>query len=375
MTATNTGSADNSARSKLIDAFLKTTTKKYGDTFAMRAGDTRIGKVDVIPTGSPALDLALGVGGYPRGRIVEIYGPESAGKTTMMVHAMVEAQKAGGAVYFVDMEQAFDVDRARQLGMDVEGDNFVFSQPATGEEALDAVEMAIELGVFDMIVVDSIATMTPRAEAEGDMGQSQPGLMARMLGQGLRRISPKLGHSKTVLLFTNQIREKIGVMYGNPETQPGGRAMKFYATIRLDIRKIGQPIMDGKTPIGQTVKIKVAKNKVAPPFKVAEDIAMMFDHGIDVGHDLMNIGINTSIINRSGAFYSIPGIPVALSQEKFQGKEALKEELQNNAEAAAWLREQILNPAVVEKVFAGETTFGSVSDDLEEAEEAPDDLS
>jgi len=364
---------DTSARDKLIDAFLKNTGKKYGDTFAMRAGDTRIGKVEVIPTGSPALDLALGVGGYPRGRIVEIFGPESAGKTTMMIHAMVEAQKMGGAVFFIDMEQAFDVERAKQLGVDVSESNFILSQPDMGEQALDAVEMALDLGAFDLIVVDSIATMTPRAEVEGDMGQSQPGLMARMLGQGLRKISPKLGQSKTVLLFTNQIREKIGVMYGNPETQPGGRAMKFYATVRLNIRKTGV-LLDGKEPIGQTVKIKVEKNKVAAPFKVAEDINMMFDHGVDAGHDLMNVGIATGLIQRSGAFYSVPGIAVPMSSEKFQGKASLEAELVSNVAAGAWLREQLLSPKTVEKVFSGQTGVGDVGEDLEEAEEAPDDL-
>jgi recombination protein RecA len=281
-------------------------------------------QVEVIPTGSISLNAALGVGGYPRGRVIEIYGPESSGKTTLAIHAIAEAQKAGGIAAFIDAEHAFDRFYAAKLGVDV--DNLYVSQPDNGEQALDIAEQLIRSSAIDILVIDSVAALTPKAEIEGDMGDNKVGLQARLMSQALRKLTSAISKTRTTCIFINQLREKIGVMFGNPETTTGGNALKFYASVRLDIRA-GQAIKDGDTVIGRQTKVKVVKNKVAPPFRRAE-FDIMFGQGISRSGEIVDLGVEYNIIKKSGSWFSYNDAKLA------QGRDATKQLIEDNPELA-----------------------------------------
>ncbi len=312
-------------RHKALDAALQELTKRFGDGTVVRLGDAQHLQVSSIPSGSLALDIAIGVGGLPRGRITEIYGPESSGKTTICLHSIAEAQKMGGICAFIDMEHALDPLYAAKIGVDV--NNLYISQPDTAEQALEICEALIRSGVFDVIVLDSVAALVPKAEIEGEMGDSHVGLQARLMSQALRKLSGAIKHSNCVMIFTNQLREKVGVMYGNPETTTGGRALKFYASLRLDIRRV-QTIKVGQDDIGNRTRIRVTKNKVAPPFKEAE-FDIMFAEGISKVGDILDIGAAINIIEKRGAFFRYNDGLIG------QGREAGKEFLRNNPAVAA----------------------------------------
>ena len=298
--------------------------KDFGKGAIMRLGEDKIEDVAVIPTGSVGLNVALGVGGYPRGRVIEIYGPESSGKTTLAIHAMAETQKQGGIAAIIDAEHAFDRFYAEKLGVDT--DNLLIAQPDSGEQALDIADELIRSAAVDLIVIDSVAALTPKAEIEGDMGDNKVGLQARLMSQALRKLTATINKTQTTCIFINQLREKIGVMFGNPETTPGGNALKFYASVRLDIRKIGQ-IKDGDNVIGNQVRVKVIKNKVAPPFRKAE-FDLMFNEGISKVGELIDLGTEKGIITKSGSFYSYEGNKLA------QGRDAAKNVLRDNPDLA-----------------------------------------
>ena len=298
--------------------------KDFGKGAIMRLGEDKIEDVAVIPTGSVGLNVALGVGGYPRGRVIEIYGPESSGKTTLAIHAMAEAQKQGGIAAIIDAEHAFDRFYAEKLGVDT--DNLLIAQPDSGEQALDIADELIRSAAVDLIVIDSVAALTPKAEIEGDMGDNKVGLQARLMSQALRKLTATINKTQTTCIFINQLREKIGVMFGNPETTPGGNALKFYASVRLDIRKIGQ-IKDGDNVVGNQVRVKVIKNKVAPPFRKAE-FDLMFNEGISKVGELIDLGTEKGIITKSGSFYSYEGNKLA------QGRDAAKNVLRDNPDLA-----------------------------------------
>ncbi|MEP7286910.1 MAG: recombinase RecA [Chloroflexota bacterium] len=311
-------------RHKALDAALQELTKRFGDGTVLRLGDAQHLQVQVIPSGSLALDIATGVGGIARGRITEIYGPESSGKTTVCLHVIAEAQKLGGLAAILDLEHALDPIYAAKIGVDV--NNLYVSQPDTAEQALEICEALVRSGVFDVIVLDSVAALVPRAEIEGEMGDSHMGLQARLMSQALRKLAGAIKHSNCVMIFTNQLREKIGVMYGNPETTTGGRALKFYATMRLDIRRI-QGIKAGTDETGNRTRIRVTKNKVAPPFREAE-FDIMFAEGISKVGDILDIGAAMEIIEKRGAFYRYNGGLLG------QGREASKEFLKANPAVA-----------------------------------------
>jgi recombination protein RecA len=312
-------------RHKALDAALQELTKRFGDGTVVRLGDAQHLQVSSIPSGSLAVDIAIGVGGLPRGRITEIYGPESSGKTTICLHTIAEAQKLGGICAFIDMEHALDPVYADKIGVDI--NNLYISQPDTGEQALEICEALIRSGVFDVIALDSVAALVPRAEIEGEMGDSHVGLQARLMSQALRKLSGAIKHSNCVMIFTNQLREKVGVMYGNPETTSGGRALKFYASLRLDIRRV-QTIKAGQDDIGNRTRIRVTKNKVAPPFKEAE-FDIMFAAGISKVGDILDIGTAMGVLEKKGAFYRYNDGLIG------QGREAAKEYLRNNPAVAA----------------------------------------
>ncbi len=313
-------SSMNEARRAVLDKALNDIVKRYGEGSIMRMGEAKHLNVEAIPTGSLSLDIALGVGGIPKARITEIFGPESSGKTTLCLHLVAEIQKMGGMAAYVDMEHALDPIYASHLGVDI--DNLLISQPDTGEQALEIAETLVRSGAVDLVVVDSVAALVPRNEIEGDMGDATMGMQARLMSQALRKLSGAINQTKTAVVFTNQLRQKIGVMFGNPETTTGGMALKFYASVRLDIRRI-QSIKVGSEIIGNRVRVRVVKNKVAPPFKVAE-FDVMYNEGISTAGDILDLGTQLEIITKRGAFYSYGDIRLG------QGRENAKEFLRQN---------------------------------------------
>ena len=318
-------------RDKSLANALAQIEKAHGKGSVMRLGDEARAPIDVIPTGSIALDIALGIGGLPRGRIVEIYGPESSGKTTVALHAVANAQRAGGIAAFIDAEHALDPDYARNLGVDT--DALLVSQPDTGEQALEITDMLIRSGALDIIVIDSVAALVPRAEIEGEMGDSHVGLQARLMSQALRKITGALSQSKTTAIFINQLREKIGVMFGSPETTTGGKALKFYSSVRLDVRRI-ETLKDGSEPIGNRTKCKVAKNKLAAPFKVAE-FDIIYGSGISKEGGLIDMGVEQGFVRKAGAWYTYEGDQLG------QGKENARAFLGDNPDLADELEKRI----------------------------------
>ena len=323
---------------KALQAAMSKIEKDFGKGSIMKLGDEHIENVDVIPTGSIGLNAALGVGGYPRGRIIEIYGPESSGKTTLAIHAIAEAQKVGGIAAFIDAEHAFDRFYAQKLGVDV--DNLWISQPDNGEQALEIADQLIRSSAIDIIVIDSVAALTPKKEIEGDMGDSAVGLHARLMSQALRKLTSTIAKTNTTCIFINQLREKIGVMFGNPETTTGGNALKFYASVRLDIRK-SSAIKDGEEILGNLTKVKVVKNKVAPPFRRAE-FEIMFGEGISKVGEILDLGVEYGIITKSGSWFSYDGAKLA------QGRDAAKKLLKDNPELCEELETKI-NQIIGEK--------------------------
>ena len=317
---------------KALQAALAKIEKDFGKGSIMKMGDEKIENVEVIPTGSISLNAALGVGGYPKGRIIEIYGPESSGKTTLAIHAIAECQKAGGVAAFIDAEHAFDRFYAEKLGVDI--DNLYVSQPDNGEQALEIADQLIRSSAVDILVVDSVAALTPKKEIEGDMGDSAVGLHARLMSQALRKLTGTIAKTNTTCIFINQLREKIGVMFGNPETTTGGNALKFYASVRLDIRK-SQAIKDGDNIIGNQVKVKVVKNKVAPPFRKAE-FEIMFGEGISKIGEIIDLGTEYNFIKKSGSWFSYGDTKLG------QGRDAVKEMLKDNPELCEELEAKIM---------------------------------
>jgi len=319
-------------RDKALDLALAQIDKQFGKGSVMRLGERPVIQTAIIPTGSIALDVALGVGGLPRGRVIEIYGPESSGKTTVALHAVANAQRAGGIAAFIDAEHALDPEYARALGVDT--DALLVSQPDTGEQALEIADMLVRSGALDIIVIDSVAALVPRAEIEGEMGDSHVGLQARLMSQALRKMTGVLNNSGTTAIFINQLREKIGVMFGSPETTTGGRALKFYASVRLDVRRI-ESLKDGTDVVGNRTRVKVVKNKVAAPFKQAE-FDIMYGKGISREGSLIDVGVEQNIIRKSGAWYTYDGDQLG------QGKEKAREFLKENPDVAAEIEKKIL---------------------------------
>ncbi|USB32023.1 recombinase RecA [Paenibacillus sp. YPG26] len=320
-----------SDRRAALDMALRQIEKQFGKGSIMKLGESTHMQVEIIPSGSIALDIALGTGGLPRGRIIEVYGPESSGKTTVALHAIAEVQKAGGQAAFIDAEHALDPTYAGKLGVNI--DELLLSQPDTGEQALEIAEALVRSGAVDIIVIDSVAALVPKAEIEGEMGDSHVGLQARLMSQALRKLSGAISKSKTIAIFINQLREKVGVMFGNPETTPGGRALKFYSTVRLDVRRI-ETIKMGNDMVGNRTRIKVVKNKVAPPFKQAE-IDIMYGEGISKEGSLIDIGVEQDIVDKSGAWYSFSG------ERLGQGRENAKQFLKEHPEIADVIENKI----------------------------------
>ena len=316
---------------KALQLTLDKIEKGYGKGAIMRLGDGPIVDVPAISTGSLGLDIALGTGGYPRGRVTEIYGPESSGKTTLAIHAIAEAQKAGGIAAFIDAEHAFDRFYAKKLGVDIE--NLLISQPDNGEQALEITDHLIRSGAIDIVVIDSVAALTPKAEIEGEMGDSKMGLQARLMSQALRKLTANINKTNTCCMFTNQLREKIGVMFGNPETTTGGNALKFYATVRLDVRRIGQ-IKDGEEIQGNRTRVKVVKNKLAPPFRKAE-FDIMYGEGISKVGEIIDIGVELNIVKKSGSWFSYGETKLG------QGRDAVKRLLLDNPELSMEIEEKV----------------------------------
>ncbi|HWE64773.1 MAG TPA: recombinase RecA [Chloroflexota bacterium] len=325
------GSAQATDRDKALETALAQIDRQFGKGAIMRLGEVAKSHVDSIPSGSIALDLALGIGGVPRGRIVEIYGPESSGKTTLAQHILAEAQRMGGVVAYVDAEHALDPGYAAKCGINV--DEMLISQPDTGEQALEIVDVLVRSGAVDAIVIDSVAALVPRAEIEGDMGDSHVGLQARLMSQALRKLTAAISRSNAVVIFINQLREKIGVMFGNPETTTGGKALKFYASVRLDIRRIDQ-IKQGAEVVGGRVRVKVVKNKMAPPFRVAE-FDLMYAEGISKEGGLIDVGLQMGLLKKSGAFFSYGELRLG------QGRENVKEFLRQNTDVRDAIEQQI----------------------------------
>ena len=322
---------ENSEKRKALDAAMSQIEKQFGKGSVMKLGDYKAMEVEAIPTGSLALDVALGIGGLPKGRIIEIYGPESSGKTTLALHAIAEVQKTGGEAAFIDAEHALDPVYAKKLGVNI--DDLIVSQPDTGEQALEIVEALVRSGAIDIIVVDSVAALVPKAEIDGDMGDSYIGLQARLMSQALRKLAGVLNKSKTAIIFINQLREKVGVMFGNPETTPGGRALKFYASVRLDIRRIESIKQDGEV-VGNRTRVKVVKNKVAPPFREAE-FDIMYGEGISKEGSILDMAVKLDIIEKSGAWFSYNNAKIG------QGRENVKKYLRENPEIAEEIEKKV----------------------------------
>jgi recombination protein RecA len=325
---------------KALQLTIDKLEKTYGKGSIMKMGDAAIEQVEVIPTGSLTVDLALGINGYPKGRIIEIYGPESSGKTTLAIHAIAQAQKNGGIAAFIDAEHAFDRNYAQKLGVDIE--NLLISQPDNGEQALEIAENLIRSGAIDIIVIDSVAALTPKSEIEGEMGDSKMGLQARLMSQALRKLTGTINRTGCCCIFINQLREKIGVMFGNPETTTGGNALKFYASIRIDIRRIGQ-IKDGDQVVGNRTRVKIVKNKVAPPFRQAE-FDILYGEGVSKVGEVIDIGVEQNIIKKSGSWFSYGDTKLG------QGRDSVKQLLLDNPELAEELEAKIkaaLSPASV----------------------------
>jgi recombination protein RecA len=325
-------SSDKEAKLKALKLTMDKLDKTYGKGAVMRMGDDAVEEVEVIPSGSLGLDVALGIGGYPRGRVIEIYGPESSGKTTLTLHAIAEAQRAGGIAAFIDAEHAFDRFYAEKLGVNTE--DLIISQPDNGEQALEIADNLIRSGAIDLIVIDSVAALTPKAEIEGDMGDSKVGLHARLMSQALRKLTGTIAKTNCTCIFINQLREKIGVMFGNPETTTGGNALKFYASVRLDIRRSTQ-IKDGENVIGNRTKVKVVKNKVAPPFRVAE-FDILYGEGVSKMGEIIDLGTQYEVIQKSGSWFSYDGTKLG------QGREGVKGVLRDNPELADEIEQKII---------------------------------
>lgn len=323
--------ATNDDKKKALETAMAQIEKVYGKGSIMRLGENTDISVEAIPTGSLALDIALGIGGVPKGRIVEIYGPESSGKTTLALHILAQAQKLGGEVAFIDAEHALDPSYAKALGVDI--DSMLISQPDTGEQGLEICEALVRSGAIDVVVVDSVAALTPKAEIEGDMGESHVGLLARLMSQALRKLAGAVSKTNCIVIFINQLREKVGVMYGNPEVTTGGRALKFYATVRIDVRRV-ETIKNGSELVGNHTRIKVVKNKVAPPFRTAE-VDILYGQGISKWGELVDMAVTRGLIQKSGSWFSMGEIRIG------QGKEAVKQYLQDNPEIAEELETKI----------------------------------
>lgn len=334
-----------------LDTALRKIEKQFGKGSIMKLGEATHARVETISSGALALDLALGIGGYPRGRIIEVYGPESSGKTTVALHAIAEAQKEGGQAAFIDAEHALDPVYARNLGVNI--DELLLSQPDTGEQALEIAEALVRSGAIDIIVIDSVAALVPKAEIEGEMGDSHVGLQARLMSQALRKLSGAISKSRTIAIFINQLREKVGVMFGNPETTPGGRALKFYSSIRLDVRRV-ETLKQGNDLVGNRTRIRVVKNKVAPPFKQAE-VDIMYGEGISREGSILDIGVEMDIVSKSGAWYSYEG------ERLGQGRENAKQFLKENPELAAVIEEKI-------RAAVNPNANISYADDLDDSE-------
>ena len=322
---------DAEEKKKALESVFSVIEKEYGTGSIMKLGDANSVDVEVIPTGSLTLDMALGVGGLPRGRVIEIYGPESSGKTTVALHVVAEAQKMGGEAAFIDAEHALDPVYAKKLGVDI--DNLIVAQPDTGEQALDIAEALVRSGALDVIVVDSVAALVPKAEIDGEMGDSHVGLLARLMSQALRKLTAGISKSGTVVIFINQLREKVGVMYGNPETTPGGRALKFFSSVRLDVRR-GEVIKNGTELIGNKTKVKVVKNKVAPPFKTAE-FDILYGEGISKEGNILDFAVENNIIKKSGAWFSYNGEKIG------QGRDNVRKYMVENKEFTAEIDRQV----------------------------------
>ena len=322
---------ENDEKRKALDAAMGQIEKQFGKGSVMKLGEFKAMEVEAIPTGALTLDVALGIGGIPKGRIIEIFGPESSGKTTLALHAIAESQKAGGTAAFIDAEHALDPVYAKKLGVDI--DNLIVSQPDTGEQALEITEALVRSGAIDIIVVDSVAALVPKAEIDGDMGDTHVALQARLMSQALRKLAGVLNKSKTAIIFINQLREKVGIMFGNPETTPGGRALKFYASVRLDIRRIENIKQDGEV-IGNRTRVKVVKNKVAPPFREAE-FDILYGEGISKEGSILDLAVNLGIIDKSGAWFSYNGAKIG------QGRENVKRYLKENPKILAEIEQKI----------------------------------
>ena len=344
----------NSEKKKALEVAMGQIEKQFGKGSVMKLGEYKAMEVEAIPTGALSLDIALGIGGVPRGRIIEIYGPESSGKTTLALHIIAEAQKENGEVAFIDAEHALDPVYAKHLGVDI--DNLIVSQPDTGEQALEITEALIRSGALDVVVVDSVAALVPKAEIDGDMGDSHIGLQARLMSQALRKLTGAINKSKTVLIFINQLREKVGVMFGNPETTTGGRALKYYASVRIDIRKIENIKQDGEV-IGNRARAKVVKNKVAPPFREAE-FDIMYGKGISKIGNILDLAVNLDIVNKSGSWFSYKGEKIA------QGRDNTKKYLEEHQEIADEIEKKVREN--FNKAFENSLTNETEQDDDDE---------
>ena len=352
-------------KKKALESALKMIEKTYGAGAIMRLGQRQKMDVEVIPTGSLQLDLALGVGGVPRGRIIELYGPESSGKTTVALHIVAEAQKKGGEAAFIDVEHALDPKYAKALGVDI--DNLLVSQPDSGEQALEIAEQLVRSGAIDVLVVDSVAAMTTRAEIDGEMGDNHVGQLARLMSQALRKLTSVVSKTGCVAIFINQIREKIGVMYGNPETTPGGRALKFYATVRMDVRK-GEVIKDGSTPIGNKMKVKIVKNKVAPPFRECE-FENIYGQGINRDGEIIDLAVDLDIVKKSGSWFSYNGEKIGQGRDSVKKK--MEEDANFKAEIEAKIMEQIDKIDLSASDDEDEEAAAAAKEALETGEEPP----